>query len=150
MEAGDIIIVLQQQKHDRFLRKGSDLFTEQQISLVEALTGVEFVLTHLDGRQLLVRTAPGEIIKSDAIKCIENEGFPIYRRPFEKGRLFIKFTVEFPKNGSIPPSAVPALGCSADQRTVSTTRTRWRRRAEDVDPDSRRHSRGRAAGTGRR
>jgi DnaJ family protein A protein 2 len=97
MEPGDIIIVLQQQEHDRFVRKGSDLFTEQTVNLVEALAGFELLITHLDGRQLLVRSKPGEVLTPNAIKCIDNEGFPIYRRPFEKGRLIIKFNIEFPK-----------------------------------------------------
>jgi len=43
------------------------LFVERKISLVEALCGVELELTHLDGRKLLVKTAPGEIIKPMAM-----------------------------------------------------------------------------------
>ena len=29
---------------------------------------------------------------------VENEGMPIYRHPFEKGHLIIKFNIEFPEN----------------------------------------------------
>lgn len=46
-----------------FKRKGADLFIERKISLVEALCGFEMELTHLDGRKLLIKTAPGEIVK---------------------------------------------------------------------------------------
>eukprot|EP00930_Biecheleria_cincta_P003544 TRINITY_DN104483_c0_g1_i1.p1 TRINITY_DN104483_c0_g1~~TRINITY_DN104483_c0_g1_i1.p1 ORF type:complete len:549 (+),score=143.70 TRINITY_DN104483_c0_g1_i1:126-1649(+) len=62
-DAGDVIFVLKQQEHAVFKRKGADLFVERKISLVEALCGFEMELTHLDGRKLLIKTAPGDIIK---------------------------------------------------------------------------------------
>merc|ERR1712038_1007027 len=49
--------------HAEFKRKGADLFVERKISLVEALCGFELEFTHLDGRKLLIKTAPGEIVK---------------------------------------------------------------------------------------
>jgi len=62
-DAGDVVFVLKQQEHADFKRKGADLFIERKISLVEALCGFEMELTHLDGRKLLIKTSPGEIIK---------------------------------------------------------------------------------------
>merc|ERR1712066_1074124 len=62
-DAGDVVFVLKQQEHPEFKRKGADLFTERKISLVEALCGFTLELTHLDGRKLLIKTAPGEIVK---------------------------------------------------------------------------------------
>merc|ERR1740127_284625 len=62
-DAGDVIFVLKQQEHELFKRKGADLFIERKISLVEALCGFKLELTHLDGRKLLIKTSPGEIIK---------------------------------------------------------------------------------------
>merc|ERR1711998_736542 len=47
----------------KFKRKGADLFIEMDISLVEALCGFETEITHLDGRKLLIKTAPGDIIR---------------------------------------------------------------------------------------
>ncbi len=38
---------------------------EKEITLVEALTGLEFVITHLDGKKIRVKNNPGEIIKPD-------------------------------------------------------------------------------------
>merc|ERR1712151_353537 len=55
--------VLKQQEHADFKRKGADLFIERKISLVEALCGFKMELTHLDGRKLLIKTSPGEIVK---------------------------------------------------------------------------------------
>mmetsp|Transcript_89633 Transcript_89633/g.256810 ORF Transcript_89633/g.256810 Transcript_89633/m.256810 type:complete len:336 (+) Transcript_89633:1-1008(+) len=62
-DTGDVVFVLKQQEHAVFKRKGADLFIERKISLVEALCGFELELTHLDGRKLLIKTAPGEIVK---------------------------------------------------------------------------------------
>ncbi|KAJ8767907.1 hypothetical protein K2173_020847 [Erythroxylum novogranatense] len=104
---GDIVFVLQQKEHPRFKRKGDDLFVEQTLSLTEALCGFQFVLTHLDGRQLLIKSNPGEVVKPDSFKGINDEGMPMYQRPFMKGKLYIHFTVEFPE--SLSPDQVKAL-----------------------------------------
>jgi len=60
---GDIVFVLQQKEHPKFRRKAEDLFVEHTLSLTEALCGFQFVLTHLDGRQLLIKSNPGEVVK---------------------------------------------------------------------------------------
>lgn len=70
---------------------------EKKINLSEALTGVEFVIEHLDKRKLLIRSKKNEVIKPDDVKMIANEGMPTQRNIFQKGSLLIKFTVEFPK-----------------------------------------------------
>ncbi|KAH9301446.1 hypothetical protein KI387_013029, partial [Taxus chinensis] len=60
---GDIVFVLQLKEHPKFKRKGDDLYVEHTLTLTEALCGFQFPLTHLDGRQLLIKSSPGEIIK---------------------------------------------------------------------------------------
>jgi len=62
-DTGDVVFVLKEQEHAEFKRKGADLFVERKISLVEALCGFQMELTHLDGRKLLIKTSPGEIVK---------------------------------------------------------------------------------------
>jgi len=62
-DPGDVHFVLKEQPHTTFKRKGADLFVERTISLVEALCGFDMEITHLDGRKLLVKTGPGEIIR---------------------------------------------------------------------------------------
>jgi DnaJ family protein A protein 2 len=62
-ETGDIVFVLQLKDHPKFKRKGDDLFVQHSLTLTEALCGFQFPLTHLDGRQLLIKCTPGEIIK---------------------------------------------------------------------------------------
>ncbi|XP_020087247.1 dnaJ protein homolog 2-like [Ananas comosus] len=94
---GDIVFVVQQKDHPKFKRKGDDLFVEHTLSLAEALCGFQFVLTHLDNRQLLIKSNPGEVVKPDQFKAINDEGMPIHGRPFMKGKLYIHFTVDFPE-----------------------------------------------------
>ncbi|KAI4975353.1 hypothetical protein ZWY2020_048960 [Hordeum vulgare] len=106
---GDIVFVLQLKEHPKFKRKSDDLFVEHTISLTEALCGFQFVLTHLDGRQLLIKSNPGEIIKPGQHKAINDEGMPRHGRPFMKGRLFVEFSVEFPEPGVLTPSQCKSL-----------------------------------------
>ncbi|KAL0390691.1 UNVERIFIED_CONTAM: DnaJ proteinANJ1 [Sesamum calycinum] len=104
---GDIVFVLQQKEHPKFKRKGEDLFVEHTLSLTEALCGFQFILSHLDGRQLLIKSQPGEVVKPDSYKAINDEGMPMYQRPFMKGKLYIHFNVDFPD--SLTPDQVDAL-----------------------------------------
>jgi len=62
-DAGDVVFICKQEEHKVFKRKGADLFIERKVSLVEALCGFETEVTHLDGRKLLIKTSPGEIIR---------------------------------------------------------------------------------------
>ncbi|KAJ8568353.1 hypothetical protein K7X08_027886 [Anisodus acutangulus] len=104
---GDIVFVLQQKEHQKFKRKGEDLFVDHTLTLTEALCGFQFILTHLDGRQLLIKSNPGEVVKPDLFKGINDEGMPVYQRPFMKGKLYIHFLVEFPD--SLRPEQVMSL-----------------------------------------
>jgi DnaJ family protein A protein 2 len=59
---GDVVFVLNEQPHAVFKRRGADLYIERKISLVEALCGFEMEVEHLDGRTLIIKSAPGEVI----------------------------------------------------------------------------------------
>lgn len=50
MQAGDLLLIVQEIQHESFVRKGADLFFKKSISIVEALLGFSFSLKHLDGR----------------------------------------------------------------------------------------------------
>ncbi|KAJ0110828.1 hypothetical protein Patl1_00148 [Pistacia atlantica] len=106
---GDIVFVVQQKEHPKFKRKFDDLYVEHTLSLTEALCGFQFALIHLDGRQLLIKSNPGEIIKPGQYKAINDEGMPHHQRPFMKGRLYIHFNVEFPESGILSPDQCRSL-----------------------------------------
>lgn len=91
---------------------------EVTISLAEALCGFDKVLlTHLDGRGLRVQHPPGQVIRPGEVKRISHEGMPIYKRPIDKGDLFIKFDVEFPKSMWTTPQQIAALEAVLPPRT---------------------------------
>jgi len=99
VEAGDIIFVVSEKKHDVFRRNGNDLIIDYKITLVEALTGFAFTIKHLDDRELFIKSGKNEIINPGDVRVIEGEGMPQHKKPFEKGNLFIHFTIEFPQPG---------------------------------------------------
>ncbi|XP_015252763.1 PREDICTED: dnaJ homolog subfamily A member 4-like [Cyprinodon variegatus] len=102
LEPGDVIIVLDQREHPVFQRQGNDLIMKMDIKLSEALCGFRRTVRTLDNRTLIISTNPGEVIKHNAIKCVQNEGMPIHRDPYERGMLIIQFQVEFPENHWLP------------------------------------------------
>ena len=74
-EPGDVIIVLQQEPHALFQRSGDNLVMKHKINLVESLCGFQLVITHLDGRKVVLKhpandpIAPGRIFVSTRIRC---------------------------------------------------------------------------------
>jgi DnaJ-class molecular chaperone len=100
VEPGDVILVLQQKPHGLFERNGADLSCKITLPLVEALCGFSKVLvTHLDGRGIHVEQPGGSVIKPGQVKKIAGEGMPHFKRPMDKGDLYITFEVEFPEDG---------------------------------------------------
>ena len=63
IETGDLVLEINLDPHKHFVRKGADLIYKYEISLLQALTGLKFSITHLDGRKILIYTKPGEIIQ---------------------------------------------------------------------------------------
>jgi len=123
-EPGDVVIVIEEKKHERFRRgqeglkglKGiegligiindNDLVYVQEVDLLTALGGGHFAIKHLDQRALVVQIAPGEVIKHGDIKAIPNQGMPSQRH-HEPGNLYVKLNVTFPD--SIDPASIPLL-----------------------------------------
>ena len=79
MEAGDVNFIIQEKEHDLFKRKGADLLITKTLSLNEALCGFEWTFKHLDGREIAIKSKPGEVIKPEAtstqpfVKIVPNE-----------------------------------------------------------------------------
>merc|ERR1719198_324742 len=73
---GDVIFVVQEKAHSWFKRKGADLLMSKEINLCESLCGTKFIVKQLDGRELLISTEPGKVIKPGEIMCVEDEGMP--------------------------------------------------------------------------
>src|SRR5436305_1868379 len=54
---------------------------------------------------------------ADQFKAIDDEGMPMYQRPFMRGKLYIKFNVEFPE--SLSQDQVKALEAILPLRSQS-------------------------------
>lgn len=115
MEPGNINFVIQEKDHELFKRKGADLLVTKSLSLNEALCGFEWKVTHLDGREIIIQSKPGEIIQAEAdharpfVKIVPGEGMPSHGNPFVKGDLYVLFQVEFPKDNELSEDQVAAL-----------------------------------------
>ena len=62
LEAGDIIIVLDEKAHDTFKRSGQDLIVKMDINLTDALTGMKKTIKTLDDRTLVIQTVRGKYL----------------------------------------------------------------------------------------
>ncbi|XP_035251952.1 dnaJ homolog subfamily A member 4-like [Anguilla anguilla] len=109
LEPGDVIIVLDQKDHPVFQRQEDNLLMKMEIKLVEALCGFRKTIRTLDNRMLIITSPPGHVVKHNDIKCVQNEGMPLYRDPYERGQLIIQFVVEFPEKGWLPDHMLPQL-----------------------------------------
>jgi DnaJ family protein A protein 1 len=96
---GDVVIILDEKPAPGFdfQRQGMDLITRQEITLSEALTGFKRVIKHLDGRKIVYKSPPGNVVQHEDVKIIYEEGMPKHGDPFQKGRMFITFKVKFPE-----------------------------------------------------
>lgn len=90
-----------------YRRSADNLIMRMDLALVEALCSFQKSIRTLDERELIISSLPGQVFKQGDLKCIMNEGMPHYRNPFEKGRLIIQFSVEFPKQ--LSPDVIPQL-----------------------------------------
>lgn len=134
LEAGDIFIVLDEQENSQFKRSGNDLILRMNIELVEALCGFQKVISTLDDRDIVITVLPGEVTKHGEVKCILNEGMPMYKNPTEKGLLIIQFLVNFPKQ--IQPEVIPALeNCLPPRPQITIPELAEECILQDLDPE---------------
>jgi DnaJ homolog subfamily A member 2 len=97
VEPGDVIAIVKIRPNKIFNRKGADLHMEREISLLEALTGVDFTIMHLDGRMVRIQNEAGQVIKPNSVMTCEGLGMPFHKTPYKFGNLMISFKVKFPE-----------------------------------------------------
>uniref|UniRef100_A0A915MJ50 Uncharacterized protein n=2 Tax=Meloidogyne javanica TaxID=6303 RepID=A0A915MJ50_MELJA len=95
LEPGNVIIVLDEESHPTFTRKGSNLVLNMKITLTEALCGFTRRIETLDKRLLVFTQLPGEVIHHHDLRVVHGEGMPVFRHD-QKGDLLIQFEVDFP------------------------------------------------------
>lgn len=115
MDPGDINFIVQEKEHSLFKRKGADLLIVKNLSINQALCGFKFMITHLDGRKIVIKTKPGEVIKPEGegqnpfMKRVTEEGMPSLGNPFVRGDLYIVFKVSFPEDGELSEEVLQVL-----------------------------------------
>ena len=78
----------------------------------------QWKIQHLDGRSIVIKTRPGEIIHSEVveigtgrvlpyIRMVPNEGMPSLGNPFVKGNLYVAFQISFPD--ALDPKVIETL-----------------------------------------
>lgn len=90
----DLIFVIEEKPHALYRRDGNDLVVNQELTLLEALTGKTVDLITLDGRNLMIPLT--DIVKPGAEVVVPNEGMPISKEPGRKGNLRIRIDVKYP------------------------------------------------------
>lgn len=107
--AGDLILITQEQEHKIFTRKGADLFMKKEVTLLEALIGFQFVLTHLDGQQYAIYTKKGEVVADRTKKVVRGLGMPFFKDSLSHGNLIIEFNIIMPKRGTLTPEQLKQI-----------------------------------------
>ena len=90
----DLVFIVDEKRHERFVRDGNDLVLSLNISLVEALTGYTAEVITLDGRSLSIPI--DSIIHPTYEEVVPREGMPLPKDPSRKGNLRITFSLKFP------------------------------------------------------
>jgi DnaJ family protein B protein 4 len=97
MAPGDIQFVIAEKAHDTFVREGDNLVKTVDITLKQALCGVNVNVVTLDKRRLRIPVTENTI-HPGYIHRVRGEGMPISKTNGAKyGDLLIKFNVSFPQ-----------------------------------------------------
>eukprot|EP01083_Nonionella_stella_P160037 522768_1 len=97
MKAGDIMFIIAEKKHNYFERDGDNLIRTVNITLKQALCGVNVNVNTLDKRRLKIGIGENSIYPG-YVYVVKGEGMPIRKyNGDKKGDLLIKFNVSFPE-----------------------------------------------------
>ena len=95
----DLILVITQTPHKKFIRHNNDLYINVELKLYQALFGFDKMITHLDGRKIHISHASNTDF--DTIRKLPNEGMKDINTN-NKGHLFIKFKINLPNMQAVP------------------------------------------------
>mmetsp|Transcript_20458 Transcript_20458/g.37142 ORF Transcript_20458/g.37142 Transcript_20458/m.37142 type:complete len:367 (+) Transcript_20458:130-1230(+) len=95
--AEDIVFVIREKTHDRFVREGDDLHYRIKLNIADALCGFSRDIVMLDTKPRIKRLNQKTPVSNITTKVIAGEGMPISKQPGKKGDLIVTYDVEFPK-----------------------------------------------------
>lgn len=106
-KTGDLVIVVKIKPNPVFKRVRNDLHIEKKISLIEALTGFSFNLTHLSDQLITIKMPANTMVSHKEVMKVPNMGMPHKNSPMSCGDLFVTFQVELPT--SLTPDQIAML-----------------------------------------
>jgi molecular chaperone DnaJ len=92
--AGDLYILLREEEHPLFERRGADLFAPLRIDLLKAVEGGVEEILGPDGESLSIRIEEG--IQSGTVKVLEDRGLPVLGHRGMRGNLYLQVWVSTP------------------------------------------------------
>lgn len=100
-ETGALIFIIQEgtacPENVHLERRGYDMVTHLNISLAEAITGLDKILTKtLDDRVLRLQVPPGKVVRPGNVIKIQQEGWPLNGEATKFGDLYVVVHIEFP------------------------------------------------------
>ena len=90
---GDLFVRIKVKTHPTFIRKGNDLYFNQNIDLFTAVLGGEILVTTLSG-QVKIKIAEGT--QNGKSIRLRGKGMPIYDKPEVFGDFYIQLQVQIP------------------------------------------------------
>ena len=99
---GDLIVVIVELPHEKFLRRGDHLIFNLQITISQALCGFKKAIKHLDGRDMVIKYPMGNVMEPNGLYIVHSEGMPKYGQPSSKGDLYVMCDIQYPEKVSDP------------------------------------------------
>jgi DnaJ-class molecular chaperone len=91
---GDLYLRVKVLPHERFERKGSDLYTTVRVPLYTAILGGEVQVPTLRGTRLALKIPP--LTQNGRTFRLAGQGMPALKDPGKRGDLYVKVEVELP------------------------------------------------------
>ncbi|MFZ1678881.1 MAG: J domain-containing protein [Saprospiraceae bacterium] len=92
---GDLYIKFSITNDTPFKREGSDLYTEANLDIYNAILGGEMTLDTFDGKAKL-KIKPGT--QNETKVKLKGKGFPVYKKEGEFGDLYVTYKIKVPTN----------------------------------------------------
>lgn len=93
--AGDLYITIQVAPHNKYERKGNDLYADEPLDVFTAIKGGKQVVSAID-KQLTVTIPAGT--DSNKVFRLKGMGMPHYDNPQERGDYYARLVITVPKN----------------------------------------------------
>jgi curved DNA-binding protein len=93
---GDLYLRINLLPHERFERRGNDLYTETTVPLTTAVLGGEASVVTLDGRTLPFKVPP--TTQAGQVFRLKGQGMPITGTAGERGDLYVKINIQLPRS----------------------------------------------------